>query len=456
MQLKFLLVEPDEMAGELITKDLQREFGAEVIWHKSTSEALTLIKKKDYFDLFIVRNQSELTANEPVEHIAQLVLNVVYDLSINIPLIVIGEFEHTFKKYALVSDHLRVEEINRLVLKALNLKKEDFSHLKLPDYVPFPIRLFYLMNVSPCNVYIRLVKKAGDDYVKRLNFGEKFNREDLIKYEDVGLKEFFILKEDRELFMNGLLTQSLKAVRTLGDSDDKASVAKTGDSFVISSDLIKTLGITPACVAMVDQTVTHMRTQITKADKLGPLLKKLLDNQLSYSYRRSYLITLLSYTLLPKMEWGSGDQITIMLDKISMVSFFHDIFLEDEKLLKIMDNESLKKANLSPREKDMVLNHANRAAMLVQSYPKLPQGVDQIIKQHHGVSNGVGFPESLTASISPMAVFFIVVEDFVSQLLAIGDDLSQIPTIVKNIKDKFQLPSYRKVATEIEFMFIKK
>jgi hypothetical protein len=456
MQLKFLLVEPNEMAGELISKDLQREFGAEVVWHKSTLEALNVIRKKDYFDLFIVRNQTEPTLDVPVEQIAQLVLNVVYDLSINIPLIVIGEFEHTFKKYALVSDQLRVEEINRLVLKALNLKKEDFSHLKLPDYIPFPIRLFYLMNVSPCNVYIRLVKKMGDDYVKRLNFGENFNRVDLLKYEDVGLKEFFILKEDRELFMNGLLTQSLKAVRSLGDGDDKTAVAKTGDSFVISADLIKTLGITPACVAMVDQTVNHMRTQITKADKLGPLLKKLLDNQLSYSYRRSYLITLLSYSLLPKMEWGSGDQISILLDKISMVSFFHDIYLEDERLLKIMDNDSLKKANLSPREKDIVLNHANRAAMLVQSYPKLPQGVDQIIKQHHGVSNGVGFPDSLTASISPMAVFFVVIEDFVSQLLALGDDLSLIPSIVKNLKEKYQLPSYRKVSTEIEFMFIKK
>jgi len=456
MQLKLLLVEPDEMAGDLISKNLQREFGAVVNWQKSTAEALNLVKKAEHFDLFIVRNASEEIPDQPVEQIAHLFLNVIYDLNIKTPLVVIGEFEHTYKKYALISDQLRVEELNRLVLKALNLKKEDFSHLKLPDYIPFPIRLFYMMSVSPCNVYIRLVKKTGDDYVKRLNFGENFNRDDLLKYEDVGLKEFFILKEDRELFMNGLLTQTLKAVKTIPTNDEKAAVAMTGDSFVISSDLIKTLGITPACVAMVEQTVTHMRSQITKADKLGQLLKKLLDNQLSYSYRRSYLITLMAYTLLPKMEWGSGDQQNILLDKISMVSFFHDIYLEDERLLKIMDNESLKKAELTPREKDLVLNHANRAAMLVQTYPKLPQGVDLIIKQHHGVSNGVGFPDVLTASISPMAVFFVVVEDFVSQLLGLGDNLSQIPSILKNLKEKYQLPSYRKVATEIEFMFLKK
>jgi len=455
MDLKFLLVEPNEALADLIAKNFQREFGAEVVIYTTAAEALLSVKKNDYYDLFVVRNNAEETTDKEAEPIAQLFLNAIYDQSLKIPLIVIGEFEHTFKKYALVSDRLRIEELNRLVLKALDLKKENFSHLKLPDYIPFNIHLFYLMNHSPCNVYIRLVKKGGDEYVKRLNFGENFNKDDLHKYEDLGLKEFFILREERELFINGLLSQTLKAIKSIPLSDEQTIVSKTGDSFVISSELIKALGITPACVAMVDHTVTMMKTQIIKADKLGLLLKKLLDNQLSYSFRRSYLICLLSYTLLPRMEWGSGDQQNILLDKLSMVSFFHDIYLEEERLLKIMDNETFKKAVLSSREKDLVLNHANRAAMLVQSYPKLPQGVDLIIKQHHGVSNGVGFPDALTASISPMAVFFVVVEDFVTQILS-QEDISHIPEYVKTIKDRYTLPSYRKVAHEIELMFIKK
>lgn len=452
MDLKFLLVEPNESISDIIARNFQREFGATVRIFKTASEAIISVKVDGHYDLFIVRNHAEESTTEESEQIAHQFLNLIYDNSLKVPLIVIGEFEHTFKKYALVSDRLRVEELNRLVLKALDKKREDFSHLKLPDYVPFPIRLFYMMTHSPCDVFIKLVKKSGDEYVKRLNFGENFTKEDLQKYEDLGLKEFFILKEERELFMNGLITQTIKAIKSIPKTDDTTAVSLTGDSFVISGDLIKALGITPACVAMVDHTIMMMKNQITKTDKLGTLLKKLLDNNLSYSYRRSYLICLLSYTLLPRMEWGSGDQQNILLDKISMVSFFHDIYLEDERLLKIMDNEALKKSNLTPREKDLVLNHANRAAMLVQSYPKLPQGVDMIIKQHHGVSNGVGFPEVLTASISPIAVFFVVVEDFVTHVIDM-DDLSHIPIILKKFKERYQLPSYRKVLTEIEMMF---
>jgi hypothetical protein len=453
MDLKILLVEPNESVGDLIAKNLEREFGAKIIYLKTGANAVELLKKGEYFDLCVVRNCSLETVASPAEHIAVLVINALYDGSLKSPLIVIGDFEHTYKKYAMISDRLRIEELNRLVLKALNLKKEEFDHLKLPDYIPFPIKYFYLMSLSPCEVFIKLTKKSGDEFVKRLHFGESFTKSDLKKYEDLGLIEFYILKEERELFMNGLLTQSLSNLRAPHSIDE--AVVMTGDSFVISSELIKSLGITSTCVVMVDQTVMQMRTQISKADKLGALLRKLLENQLTYSYKRSYLICLISYSLLPKMDWGGSEQIPSLLEKISMVAFFHDIYLDDENLLKIMDNEALKKAKLVSRDRDTVLNHANKAALLAQTYPRLPQGVDIIIKQHHGVSNGVGFPEGLTSVISPMAIFFIVVEDFVTCILE-QEDLTSFSTILKYLKQRYTLSAYRKIVAEIENMVTKK
>jgi hypothetical protein len=102
----------------------------------------------------------------------------------------------------------------------------------------------------------------------------------------------------------------------------------------------------------------------------------------------------------------------------------------------------------------LVANHANRAALLVQSYPRLPQGVDQIIKQHHGVSNGVGFPENLTPALSPMVVFFIVVEDFATQILQLkeGDKLS---SVIPGLKERYRIISFRKVVNELENLLTK-
>lgn len=439
--LKILLIEPTESIGDLITKNLQRNFDAEVVYYKTAEEGVEALKSGVSFSLILARNLS-----------ASPILNGLYDLSLKTPFIVIGDFEHVYKKYALVSDQLRLEEINRLVLKALGLKKEDFEHLKLPDYIPFPVKHFYLMSKSPCDVYIKLLKKTGDEYVRRLKKGDSFAREDLKKYEEFGVSDFFILKENYEAFLEGLLFQSLNSLKTQHSMEETVEII--GDSFVISADLLRTLGITPVCISLVNSTIASMKTQIQQSGKLGPLLKKILEDHMSYSYRHSYLICALSYTLLPKMEWGSSEQQNILLEKICMVSYFHDIYLEGEKLQKIRTTEELKNAGLTPRESDQVLNHAHHAATLVQSYPRLPQGVDVIIKQHHGASNGVGFPEVLSAAISPLAIFFIVIEDFATRILSLEappEEIAQsMRTALVSLKEKYTLPSYRKVVTEIE------
>lgn len=445
--IKILLIEPSESIGELITKNLQRNFDADVLYAQNAEEGVDAIKNDEEISLIIARNLS-----------AAPILNCLYDLSLKTPFIVIGDFEHVYKKYALVSDQLRLEEINRLVLKALGLKKEDFDHLKLPDYVPFPVKHFYLMSRSPCDVYIKLLKKTGDEYVKRLKKGDSFAKDDLKKYEEFGVGDFYILKDSYDLFMEGLIAQTLSSLKNVRSMEENVEVI--GDSYVISTDLMRALGITPVCITLVNQTIQSMKNQILQSPKLGPLLKKIMEDHLSYSYRHSYLICVLSYSLLPKMEWGSQDQQASLLEKICMVSYFHDIFLDTEKLVRISSTEELRAAKLSPREHDQIVNHAHHAATLVQSFPRLPQGVDVIIKQHHGATNGVGFPEVLTAAISPLAIFFMVVEDFATKILAIEDTPENIAQSMKlalvPLKEKYQLPSYRKIVTEIESMITPK
>ncbi|MDO9182954.1 MAG: hypothetical protein Q7U04_11130 [Bacteriovorax sp.] len=456
--IKILLIEPNESIGEVITKSLQRAFNAEVVFLKTSAEGVKRLKDRESFSLILVRNKNDETPEIKEDPIAEHILNIIYDQALKIPLIVIGDFEHTYKKYTLVSEQFRIEEINRLVLKSLGLKKEDFEHLKLPDYVPFSIKHFYLMTSSPCAIYIKLVKKTGDEFVKRLKNNENFNKIDLKTYEELGLQDFYILREEYEDFMNGLFLQTIDNLKLPRNLEENMEVV--GDSFVLGTNLMRSLGINANCICMVDQTLLMMKNQIQKTDKLGALLRKLLDDKMSYSYRRSYLIAALSNTLFPKMGWGSGDQQSILLEKICMVAYFHDIYLEDEKLLKISSLAEQKFALLSPKENDLVNNHANRAAVLIQSYPKLPQGIDMIIKQHHGVSNGVGFPEVLTAGISPLAIFFIVLEDFATNILAISGPpenlVNSMREALKPLKEKYQLPSYRKIVTEIEMMIAPK
>ena len=449
-----MLIEPNKAIGEVIVKSLERSFEAVVLYYQGSLGGIEKIQNGEIFNLIIVRNQTVETAGVRSVSIAAPFFNLVYDMSLNTPILVIGAFDHTYKNFLSISEDLKIEAFNQGVLSLLDLSKEDAHYLKLPKFVNFSVKNFYLMTVSPCDVYIKLIKKENIEYIKRLHANDNFSKDDLIRYEDLGLTEFFISKVDYEVFLNSLFVQALKNLKKSKTFDE--SVGVLADSFAISSKLIIELGITPDCVAMVDQSIHMMKSRIQQTDKLGLLMLKLLHNKMSYSYRHSYLICAIAYTLLPRMEWGGGDQQAILLEKICMVSYFHDIYLQDEKLVKVSSREEVFKGKFTSREIDVINNHANRAATIVQTYPKLPQGVDMIIKQHHGVPNGVGFAEVLTTSISPIAIFFMVVEDFATNILAIPnpplDIVTSMAEAITPLKIKYQMPSYRKIVTEIEHL----
>ena len=83
--IKILLVEPNESTGELITKSLQRSFDAEVIFFKTSMEAVDLLKEGYQFSLVIVRNFSKESASAAPDLIADCVINCIYDLSLSLP-----------------------------------------------------------------------------------------------------------------------------------------------------------------------------------------------------------------------------------------------------------------------------------------------------------------------------------------------------------------------------------
>lgn len=438
MKLKFLLIEENSKVLEILKKNCEESFGAQVVSFSKAQDALAVFNAQNDFNLVICRNIID------DENTALLIINHIFDHKLSALMVIIGDFENPFKRYVTVSDKLRIEEVNRTILKQLGLKKEDFKFLKLPDYVGYSIQYFYNMQSAPCDVYIKLSKKEGDEYVKRLHSGESFNREDLEKYSKLGVLEFFILKEDCDKFLNAMLLQSVKQIKEV-KGEEKVNVLE--NTFVISQNIMTTVGITPQAKILADQTIAAIADQVSKTDQLGKLLKKILDNNLSFSYRRSYLNSLLIATILPKLDWVSGEQLQNILLKMTMVSYFHDIYLEDETFLRVMNQEDFKKVEkrLVGVEKELILNHAHRAASLLQNYPKLPTGVDMIVKQHHGVTNGVGFPEVYSSSLTPLSILFIVVEEYAHQIL-ISDENIDLEKINEHMLKKFSLPSYRKIA----------
>jgi len=80
-----------------------------------------------------------------------------------------------------------------------------------------------------------------------------------------------------------------------------------------------------------------------------------------------------------------------------------------------------------------------------------------IIRQHHGSTNGMGFPNNLTTSISPMAIAFIVIEDFATRVLGILERREKLSfkSILDEMENTYRLPSYLKIVEQLRNLTLK-
>jgi hypothetical protein len=125
------------------------------------------------------------------------------------------------------------------------------------------------------------------------------------------------------------------------------------------------------------------------------------------------------------------------------------------KYPKLKDEEEiLFSEEVDDADKEVVLNHARMSAEIVLGYKKAPLGADLLIKQHHGVTNGVGFAIEYKDDISPLSKVVIIAEAFVNEYLKAkeiyGDSGIDAKLIIPTLNEKFRKSSYRKIVETLD------
>jgi HD-GYP domain-containing protein (c-di-GMP phosphodiesterase class II)/CheY-like chemotaxis protein len=433
-----LLVDNIDQTTKLITHNLENKFSFEVVFSKDSESAIETLERKN-ISLIISRNKLKDDST------GKNLIDYIYDSEKETPIIILGELEAAKGTFEKLSTDFRFEELNRLIVSVLEIEKDVIDHSKLPDFVPIPLSYFYLMSFSPCNIFIRIKKRTGDQFVRRINAKEVFDKDIILSYKENNLEEFYIYKEHHDAFLDDLLAQSLNKLE-VADISEGAIIEIISDSYEISRNLLDDLGFSPATVKMVKGTLQSVTKSISQNKQLGFLFKALLEEKYSYGYKHSYLISLFTFKIMPYLDWGKGDQFYSNFEKMSFVSYFHDILLQDEKHIKISSKKELYNLEATEEEKKLINEHANQISTLIQQFPKAPSDVDVILRQHHGTTNGIGFSEGNNSSISGMAILFIVLEEFVHQIF----ERKNIKVAFEVITDKFTQPSYRKIVKNLK------
>ncbi len=437
-----ILIEPNEDLKKIFSLNLHTFVGTDVIHRRDSDDTINLLSILPQIALIITRVQvgNDQTASKISKYLA--------DHNLEIPLIVLGETNAIDKSALQLPDPINWEILIAHAAKFLGVTLNDVVKKVKPDYLPVSTYYLYDIANTPCDVYIRIKKGPGDyQFVKRIHSKDTFDKEVILKYEEQGLKEFYIPKDYQQYFIN-FLTNQLVTKLERDDLTLEDRILTTANTLDVIRDQVRDLGLEESTVDLADAGIESMIRSVKSSPEVTNLLKFLFTNKVSYSYQHCHLMTVMCHYILTKQSWYKPEH----LETLSFVSFFSDVTLKSISQMQVSSMYDFSETPLTDEERAAVLTHAKDAAALVKNYPEVSETTKHVLLQHHGSPTGEGLPENPDEEIHPLAKVFIVADNFVKILLHPEKPKSK-KEILPMLYKRFTHPSYQKIIKALEQRF---
>jgi len=435
-----LLVENNPQFESFYTLNLSTWLGLEPVPTKKAESAIGLLMADpNQFKLIIVK------AVIDKEESAKLIIAFLRSRGLSIPVIVLGPGKGIDGAYAHIENSFYLKPMIQAAAAALGITAKEMSEKVVPDFYPIPIVHFRALKRPVCDVYI----KGGSGYEVKLPKLKGFEQTLITKLITEGQTTLYVDKSARLEFVNNISSELIVTMASSALSEDE-QISATEKGVELLSKKLLAIGVTEETISLAKKNMEDIRRNCRGNPKLSKLLDRLLSNKAGYLFKHTQILTYVGLHIVRNVDWGNPDQ----EEKISFISFFHDIALEKDDHAMIKSNAELKKANLTPEEKQLVERHAMMSAELVSKFPHAPMGSDQIIRQHHGNLNGIGFSEHFGNNVSPISVVFIVAEEFTRIIMNQGAGKLKRDEMIKELKAEFPTSRFQKVIQILETITI--
>lgn len=198
----------------------------------------------------------------------------------------------------------------------------------------------------------------------------------------------------------------------------------------------------PSTMSQLERRIQKRLEQFKKTrTKLSDIkIDRTLENY--YSCHMDLLIHI-SLSLAKFMDWNTDKT----YEKFIYASYLHDIALASKPdFHKVNSLEKLVslKESISPEEYKYILEHPTIAANSIEHVKGIPSDVDTIIKQHHELPGGDGFPRGYAYNkIVPLAAVFIVAHDLTEYIL--DNSKFSMEEYIKKNQSKFHSAIFIKI-----------
>ena len=308
--------------------------------------------------------------------------------------------------------HFRLEEHQKMIadLKVkFGISESGSAEEIKSDFVSMPSHLFLHFNTLPFDLYLKLSRDGVDKFVKRIPAQENYSHDTLENYISKGASEFYFEKQYIKNFSK-LLVDQLEGRIGTSTSVLSDQLQVESEVFHSSKDIINSLGLKPKVVSICEMAIKNIHDRLKEEKNLKNFLQSLNDKpNLQYQYSFVSITSLICSQILDQKELPQLKKDEFSL-RLVFASYFSDISLSNEVFMKCRTDEELMKLN--KEEQIHIGKHAQKSAELISTYPLIPADVVKIVQQHHGSLNGIGFPATPAASISPLTSILMVAQEF--------------------------------------------
>jgi HD-GYP domain-containing protein (c-di-GMP phosphodiesterase class II) len=437
-----ILIEGNEDLKKIYSLNLNTFVGTDVIHRKNADDTIELLRILPQIGLVITH------AKVGEEETALKIYHFLKTGNMQTALIVIGESETISSEVLCLQEPLSWEILIKQAAQHLGVNIQDSLGRVKPDFLPVGVHYFYDITQTPCDVYIR-IKKASNEYqfVKRIHSKDVFDLNDINKYEEQGLKEFYIPKDYIQYFTT-FVTNNLVQKLEREDLTMEDRILTTANAHEIVRESIQAIGFDDASVELSDASINSMVKSVKNSPQVAELLKFLFSNKVAYAYQHCHLLALMCHYVLSKQSWYKPEH----LETLSFVSFFSDVTLKSNLQMQISSMRDLAESNLTDEEKHQVINHAKDAVALMANHPDANDYIKTVLIQSHGKTDGVGFEENPSEDLHPLSKVFIVADAFVKILLNPSMPSSK-KDILPILSARYTNASYQKIIKALEQKF---
>lgn len=440
---QILVISDNEILNQLYITNLEVYLGTHVTLVDSTKKAIEEFNKSRP-DIIIT--MSTINGVDSASEIHKFLSSLKHKTH----LMVIGNPGKEIENITIVPNSYNLQIMIRSCAQILGVTAKEMAEKEVPEFYPIEGHFLSKIKEVPCSVYMQM--KSGE-YTMVAKRGDLIGQT-IKQFASEGISNLYVNSLDRLLIISIIsnsIVDFLKNTEGL-DTTEKSEAVKTGFNFAASSFSLSPeatsdiMNIASACTKVMEEIVDET-----------PSLKKLLSilnsHRDGYVYTHSILTAFVSNHIIKRVSWGGESH----LEKINFVLFFHDILLAPIYLkypeLKY-EEDLLFSEELNDQEKEVVLNHARLAAEVVVTYKRAPIGADLLIKQHHGITNGIGFAIDFKDDVSPLSKIVLVSEAFVEEFMKSRDEnpeyVLDTKAILITLNEKFKRTTYKKIIETLE------